>query len=89
MNDSTQKAASGTGFRVVLALLQLSVAAIILVVGYLVFAPNLASYMVAAGLVYVFATGVWLAVVSWAYFKGQFEAVENSKMVLFDREELE
>lgn len=95
MSDETPKTIDqpsprdAAGFRIILTLLKLSVVGLLLVVGYLVFAPDLISYMVVAGIVYVFASAVWLSVVAWAYFKGQFEAVESSKMVLFEREELE
>ncbi len=84
-------AVNGTegGYRVVMGLLKLSVAGVLLVVGYLLFSPNIVSYMVVAGVVYVFACAVWLSVVAWAYFRGQFEAAESTKMVLFEREDLE
>ncbi len=89
MNEQNPSRAESTGFRIVFSLLKLSLIGVALAVGYLVLAPDMTAYMTAAGIAYVFAVAVWLSVVAWAYFKGQFEAVESSKMVLFEREELE
>ncbi len=88
LNQTDIKEKEGS-YHVVLGLLKLSVVGVLFVVGYLLFSPNIVSYMVVAGVVYVFACAVWLSVVAWAYFRGQFEAAENSKMVLFEREDLE